>query len=244
MNLGVVSSSPLERKALCALLASRKGFRVAVEADSGLDSIELIRRTQIHVLLVDAMDPRFDFKNVARLRKLIRDLRVVLLASGVDEEFEIQAVRAGACGCVSIRSQPEVLERALEHVAQGDLWVGRRTAARLISEFAPRHSLEQERSESLTRRELEILGLVASGWRNKEVAARLSISENTVKSHLYTIFKKLQVSTRLGATLHYYEAGKKGNRKLWGGANGKPQAKRRRRQPKHGTVLPSGQRAA
>lgn len=244
MNLGVVSSCLLARKALCALLASKKEFNVALELDSALDNSELLRKAPPHVLLIDALDPRFDFNNISQLRKLIPNLRIVLFANDVDEEFEIRAVRAGARGCISRRSQPEVLERALKGVAQGELWVGRRIAARLIGKFAPWRSLEEERSASLTQREWEILGLVANGCRNKDIAAQLSISENTVKSHLYTIFKKLRVSTRLGATLHYYQGGKQDERRLRTVAAAGSQPKRIRREPEDSAAPPSGRRAA
>jgi len=244
MRVAVVSSWPLMRKAFCALLASRKHFNLALELDSALANAELVRKSHPDVLLIDAADPRFNLKDVSLLQKLIPDAKVVLLANEVNEEYETQAIRAGAWGCISRGSHPEVLEKALEVVAQGDLWVGHRIATRLIGRFARYREVEDERADSLTHREQEILGLVANGYRNKEIAARLSISENTVKTHLFTIFKKLRVSSRLGAALHYYHASEQGDGRLGAATGISPKPKRARHEPIESAAPPVDRRVA
>jgi len=244
MRLGVASSCLLVRKALCALLASKRDFNVALELDSALASPDLIRNSRPDVLLVDAVDPGFDLKNVSLLRKLVPEAKVVLFANEVNEQFEVQAIHAGAWGCVSRRSHPDVLEKALRVVAQGDLWVGHHTATRLIGKFVRYREVEDERADGLTHREREILGLVANGYRNKEVAMRLSISENTVKNHLFTIFKKLRVSSRLGAALRYYHAGKRSGGKLGVVTVADLKPKRVRREPTESLLPPADKRVA
>lgn len=244
MRVAVVSSWPLTRKAFCALLASRKHFNLALELDSALANAELIRQSHPDVLLIDAADPRFELKDVSLLQKLIPDAKVVLLANEVNEEYETQAIRAGAWGCISRGSHPEVLEKALEVVAQGDLWVGHHIATRLIGRFARYREVEDERADSLTHREQEILGLVANGYRNKEIAARVSISENTVKTHLFTIFKKLRVSSRLGAALHYYHASKQGDGRLGAATGISRKPRRARHEPTESEAPPVDRRVA
>jgi len=208
MRLAVASSCLLTRKGLCALLAPKKNLTVALELDGALTNIEMIRKARPDVLLIDAHDPHFDLKDVTQLQQLFPDAKVVLFATDAEEDFEVQAIQAGAWGCVCRKSKPEVLEKALKVVVQGELWVGRAAATRLIGKFVRYRESEDEHADILTPREREILCLVANGCRNKEIATRLSISENTVKTHVFAIFKKIRVSTRLGATLHYYHSTK------------------------------------
>jgi DNA-binding NarL/FixJ family response regulator len=105
---------------------------------------------------------------------------------------------------VSKESEPEILEKALRAVGQGEIWASHRLATLIIMKSLP----GKEEEEELTQREWEILALVSSGHQNKEIASRLSISSNTIKAHLSAIYKKLQVRTRLGAALHYFQQAK------------------------------------
>jgi len=154
-RLGVFSPCLLARKALCALLASKKDFNIALELDSALANAELVRKSHPDVSLVNAVDPGFDLKDVSLLQKLVPEAKVVLSAHEVNEQFEVQAIRAGAWGGVSRRSHPEVLEKALRVVAQGDLWVSHHTATRLIGKSVRHGEVEDERADSLTHRERE-----------------------------------------------------------------------------------------
>lgn len=201
MNIGVVSPWVLTRKALCSLLAIRKDFKVMLEVDSALHHFEPIQQARPDVLLVEVVDPAADLEVVARVRKLFPDTRVLLLLPTTDEEFELRAIRAGAWGSVSKQSDPEVLEKALRAVGQGEIWASHHLATLIITKSIP----GKEEDDELTQREWEILALVSSGYQNKEIASRLSISSNTIKAHLSAIYKKLQVRTRLGAALHYFQ---------------------------------------
>lgn len=210
MNIGVVSPYVLTRKALCALLAPAGDFCVVMDVDDALADFEVIRKSRPDILIIEVLSPTSELATVSRLREQLPDVKILLISDAADEEFQIRAIRAGAQGCVSKRSDPLVLERALKIVGQGEVWLGHQVVTRLIGRLMRSHDREEGGTGGLTQREWEILGLVANGYRNKEIANRLFLSENTVKTHLYTIYRKLQVSTRLGAALHYFQRVKEG----------------------------------
>ncbi len=205
MDLGVVSPQVLTRKALCALLAPMDSFRVTLDVEGAIENFDLIQKARPDILLLDILSPASDLQVISRIRSLLPSTKVLLLSDGTDEEFQVRAIRAGAQGCVSRSSEPEVLEKALRLVGQGEIWVSHQAAARIIGKLLRSHDHEDGDNSLLTHREWEILEQVANGFRNKEIASRLFVSENTVKTHLYTIYRKLQVSTRLGAALHYFQ---------------------------------------
>jgi DNA-binding NarL/FixJ family response regulator len=201
MRLGVISRLSLSRKGLCALLASSKKCSIVLELPNIPEDVEVLRKAQPEVLLVHASGGDADFEVVSRLP----EIRILLFLDTADEEFEFQAVRAGACGCVSNASDLDTLLKAISVVGRGEIWVSRQVATRLIHKLAQAESAESTNSNGLTRREWTVLGLLATGSRNKEIASRLAVSENTVKTHLYTIYRKINVDCRLAATLYYFQ---------------------------------------
>ncbi len=167
-------------------------------------NLELVRKMDPTVLLIQATAPFPELQAFNRLRKLVPETKALLLLDAVDEDVECQALMAGARGCVSRGTSPEALFKALRVVAQGQMWFSHRVAARVLDERATARTPEKTDPTELTRRESEILGLLAQGYTNKGIAENLCVSENTVKAHLHTVFQKLDVHTRLGATLHCF----------------------------------------
>jgi DNA-binding NarL/FixJ family response regulator len=215
MNIGIVSPYLIIRRALCALSATEKDIHVVLDVDNALDSFEQIQKARPQILLIDTLSPGSELETVCGVRKLFPEMRILLLTDTVDEEFELRAIKAGAWGCVSKKADPQILEKALKVVANGEIWVRHNVATRIIGKVMQWQESEEGSSSKLTQREWEILALVAHGYRNKEIAGRLLISENTAKTHLGTIYRKLQVSTRLEAALHYFHQAKHdGNRPL------------------------------
>jgi len=208
VKLSVISPLALTRKTLCAWLAAAKNLSVVLDVDSALDSLDLIRQSRPDILILDVLNPTLDLEIVARMAKLFPQLKMLLLSDGSEEHFEhfeLQAVRAGAQGCVSKRSDPKVLEEALRVVGTGEIWMSHRVAARIIGQFRRwQPPPDGQPSSELTKREKEILTLLADGYHNKEIASRLVVSENTVKTHVNTIYRKLGVNTRVGAALKYF----------------------------------------
>lgn len=205
MRLGVISRLSLSRKGLCALLASSKKCSIVLELPTLPEDVDILRKAQPEVLLFHANGSDADFEVVSRLRNLAPEIKILLFLDTADEEIEFQAIRAGACGCVSNASDLDTLIKAIGVVGRGEIWVSRQVATRLIHKLAQSETAESATSNGLTPQEWKVLGLLASGSRNKEIANRLAVSENTVKTHLYTIYRKINVDCRLAATLYYFQ---------------------------------------
>jgi DNA-binding NarL/FixJ family response regulator len=204
MEVGVVSPYTVLRKALCALLGQEKDVQVAVDVPSALDSYEQIRKAHPQVLLVQATGGGSDIEAVRHLLKLLPHARVLFLVDGPDDTFEIQALKAGTWGCISMTASPETLTKALKTVESGEIWMSHSLATRIVGNMMRRHQDGTDDTTGLTGREWEVLAHVAHGYRNKEIARRLVVSENTIKTHLRTIYQKLQIDNRLGAALYYF----------------------------------------
>jgi len=203
MNVFLVSRPILLRKAFSALLASMRDVRVVADGDSAPDSAQL-EKLDVELLLIDSLNPALDLATASQVLQCFPRVKILFLSDKGDDDFEVRAIKVGARGCVLKSSEPQVLERALRVAARGELWVGRRISARVIDDFVHRESPDEQEVTKLTKREYEVLGLLAHGCANKEIAARLFVSDHTVKTHLVAIYKKLKVDSRLGAVMHYF----------------------------------------
>lgn len=205
MKLGVISRLSLTRRGLCALLASSKSCSIVLDLPSIPEDVDILRKAQPEVLLFHASGGNSDIEAISRLRNLTPEIKVLLFLDSADEDIEFQAIRAGGRGSVSNASDLDTLLKAISAVARGEIWVSRRGASRLIAKLAQADAPDGSTSSGLTPQEWKVLGLLASGSRNKDIANRLSVSENTVKTHLYTIYRKINVDCRLAATLYYFQ---------------------------------------
>jgi two-component system, NarL family, nitrate/nitrite response regulator NarL len=179
------------RDGLRRLLVSESDFTVVAEASDGKEAIALARQLKPDVLLLDLAMPRVPGLEV--LRELSHDeipVSTILLTAAI-QAFEVTcALQLGARGVVLKESPPELLLRSIRSVSEGEYWVG----SDILARFG---QLQGRRSSSLTSREVEVISAIRAGSSNKEIAAKLSISEETVKRHLSNIYAKLGVSSRL-----------------------------------------------
>ena len=205
MRLGVISRLSLSRRGICALLASSKHCSIVLELPAVPEDVDVLRKAQPEVLLIHSSGDDSQFEVVSRLHNLTPEIKVLLLLDTADEEIEFQAIRSGGRGCVSNTSDLDTLVKAIGAVGRGEIWISRRVASRLISKLLQAETPDGATSNGLTPQEWKVLGLLAVGSRNKEIANRLSVSENTVKTHLYTIYRKINVDCRLAATLYFFE---------------------------------------
>lgn len=205
MKIAVVSSFALTRKALCGLLCTIPGQRVVLDLDNAAAHVDQLCMLRPDALLMDAPCSAETLEAVVQLRKLFPRMILLLLVEKTDPEFERQAVKAGIRGCVSKECGPETLARALSVVEQGQYWMSRGLTSLVLGKLQTRDAPQEPESHTLSRREWEILSLIARGHVNKEIASCLSISSNTVKAHLSTIYRKLGVTTRLEAALNYFQ---------------------------------------
>lgn len=204
MKIGIISPRVLIRRALSTLLASTGTVLVVMEGDGILESLEEIKNSPAEILIVDVCG-FWDVEGLAKLVRLGLDLRVVVLMDEVDNEACVRALRLGAWGCLSTRQGLSFFQKALSAVAGGERWMPHGAAGQIIEDFLEKEDPMRRATEELTPREWEVLGLLANGLRNKEISDRLSISEETAKSHVKSIYRKLNIRGRRSAIFRYFE---------------------------------------
>lgn len=197
--MAVASRPPLIRDVLSRLLDSVPGLRVVGSAGDEDQTRRLLSKLRPDVLLFDyeAMGPNGE-GIVARLRRASPATRILVIASRSADENVEQVLRSGASGLVGKQLDFAVLVQAIKAVAGGELWANRRAAAQAMASLTELAARVPALDGHLTKREWEIADGVSQGLRNKEIAARLTISEKTVKSHLNNVFSKLKISGRIG----------------------------------------------
>ncbi|HKS95804.1 MAG TPA: response regulator transcription factor [Terriglobia bacterium] len=208
MNVGLAASGLLIRKSLSALLSHMDGVQIVVEVDNPFNDLEQLRKARPDVLLMEADGSARDFEVLSQLRSLLPETRILLLADQVDEDFQFRTIQAGARGFISKDSDPALLEKTLKRVVRGEIWVSHQAASMIIGKLVRAQQPGRRNGAELSRREKQIMTLLADGYRNKEIASLLAVSENTVRAHLVTLYKKIRVSSRLGAALYYFEHSK------------------------------------
>ncbi|GAB4320813.1 MAG: response regulator transcription factor [Dehalococcoidia bacterium] len=207
MRIVLVDDQPLFRNGIASLLQAR-GHDVVAEAGNGQEALEAVRRTRPDVVLMDLRMPVLGGLEATRLLKSeFPGLRVVILTVSDEEQDLIEAVKSGAHGYLLKDLEAEQFFGALEAVEQGEPVISPRLARYLWSEFQvsggsvpSKGTRSSDEAEALTAREWEVLRLVAAGHTNREVAERLTVSENTVKFHMRSILDKLHLRNRTEVT--------------------------------------------
>ena len=208
----VIDDQCLMRDALVGLLSTQPDFDLISAADNAAQGVEQIVKLKPDVVLLGWPGNSTGSQRIfAAVRDSKSACRVILLASDTGREDYFEAVKQGCCGIVQRSSATEMLLKSIRKVHAGELWLDRMTAAEIIRRLARKSGgtavagpVRQPRDQngSLSQREREIVSLVAQGFKNKEMAERMFISEQTVKNHLHNIFDKLGVSDRLELALY------------------------------------------
>jgi DNA-binding NarL/FixJ family response regulator len=198
------------RAGLAALLETQDDISVVATAANGEDAVHQSDEHRPDVVLMDVRMPVLD--GIAATRQICAGdgPRVLVLTTFDLDEYVYDALQAGASGFLLKDAPPERLFEAVRVVAAGDALLAPGVTRRLVAEFArlrPPQRTHPEDLEALTRRELEILSLVASGLSNHEIAQRLVLSNETVKTHVSHILRKLGLRDRAQAVVAAYESG-------------------------------------
>jgi len=197
----IADDHPILREGLRRLLEDEGGFQVVGQAADGAEAVRLARELQPDVLLLDLAMPRVSGLEVLReLAASASGPRVLVLTVAIEDSQVVEALEMGARGVVLKEAATELLFKAIHTVVAGQYWVGRDTVSDIVRHLRERAAASALRrlspAERLTRREREIVAAVAAGESNREVAARLSLAEDTVKHHISNVFDKLGVSNR------------------------------------------------
>jgi DNA-binding NarL/FixJ family response regulator len=207
IRLLIADDHPVVRDGLSNMFARDPEFEVLGEAADGSEAVRLAQALQPDVILMDLRMPRMDgLTAISELARRGIPARVLVLTTYDTDSHVLPAIEAGATGYLLKDAPRDDLLRAVRAAAHGEAVLSPSVAARLMSQFrspgpgAPAPG-------PLSQRELEVLELVAAGSTNREAAARLFISEATIKSHLLNIYGKLGVSDRAAAVAEAYNRG-------------------------------------
>ena len=213
IRIVVADDHPIFRDGLCRLLGLEEDFQVVAQAQDGRQVLDVLQQFEPDILLLDLKMPGLDgLATLQRLQAAKNRTRVIVLTASDDKNEFVQAMKLGTSGIVLKQTATEMLIKSIRRVHAGEIWLDSHTTAAVIRQFvandeappapAPQtQSRERERSP-LSQREREIVALVAQGFKNKEMAEKMFISEQTVKNHLHNIFDKLGVSDRLELALY------------------------------------------
>lgn len=205
IRLLIVDDHPLVRAGLRAITAHDQDVRVVGEAADGRSAIDLVGRLAPDVVLMDLSMPGIDGVEAIRQLTCTNPAAVVVLTSYPDHDRVTAALDAGAVGYLLKDSDRQTLLRAIHDAAAGHAPIDPRVTRALLPGGASRACVETapDRPEEppLSAREQEVLGLVAKGMANKQIARSLGISEGTVKAHVGNIFRAIGVSERTSAAL-------------------------------------------
>jgi DNA-binding NarL/FixJ family response regulator len=209
LRILIADDHPLFRHGMAALLAARPEFSVVGEATTGQEAVRLAGSLQPDVILMDIQMP--ELNGIEATRRILYEsphIRILIITMFEDDSSVFAAMKAGARGYILKDARKEEILRAIGAVGSGEAIFSPAIATRLMDFFAaPRPELPQQAFPELTAREFEILGLIAQGLSNLEIAQRLSLSHNTVRNYVSNIFSKLQVADRAQAIIKARESG-------------------------------------
>lgn len=189
------------REGLKQLIELEGDMEVIEEAENGLDCIEKLEVNKPEILLLDINMPKMNgIQTLEKIKEKKMDLKVLMLTVHSEVEYILKAMDIGVDGYILKDADFTELRKAIFSIMEGNNYIQSSLIPLLNSKMIAR-DLDSEKIELLTKRELEILMNVASGMSNKEIGDKLQISERTVKNHISSVFKKIEVSDRTQAAV-------------------------------------------
>jgi NarL family two-component system response regulator LiaR len=196
----IADDHPVVRQGLSALLVPRNGMQVVGEAVDGNQAVKLEHELNPDVVMMDMVMPGLTgTQATVQIMAQNPDAHILILTSFGEDENLIEALNAGALGCLLKDSQPDDLLHAIQTVHRGQMSIPQTLAVKLINQ--PKKAAKIE--SPLTEREQEIAALVTQGLSNKEIAQVLSVSANTIRSHISNILRKLNLANRTQLAIYF-----------------------------------------
>jgi NarL family two-component system response regulator LiaR len=204
----LVDDHKLVRQGVRAFLEAHDEFLVVAEAESGAEAVQLAEEHIPDVVLMDLIMPEMDGVEATRqVKNTSPRTQIVVLTSYHEDEHIFPALEAGATSYILKDIDMEELAEAIRRSARGEVTLHPRVAARILQELHGTKRDEINPFTELTKREMEVLKLIAKGLSNAEIAEHLVISDHTVKGHVSNIFSKLHIADRTQAAVYAWQKG-------------------------------------
>jgi two-component system, NarL family, nitrate/nitrite response regulator NarL len=207
----IADGQPIVLEGLRSILSHQQAIEIVGEATDGFDAIEKAVQLNPDIVLMDLKLPRLDSLNVIRgLQSRVPRTKIIIFASTQFKDDFVEAMKLGCSGVVVKEGSAMLIEKSIHKVNAGEIWLDSMTTAAVIRQFAspsehpspPTNGKPPRERAQLSQREREIIVLIAQGYKNKEIAEKMFITEQTVKNHLHNVFDKLGVSDRLELALY------------------------------------------
>ncbi|MCP2378476.1 response regulator [Cutibacterium modestum] len=207
MRIALADDQKLVRQGFRLILAAEPDITVVAEASNGVEAIDVVRQATPDVVLMDVQMPVMDgIEATTRIREF-SDVKIVILTTFDRDDYLFDALDAGASGFMLKNAEADLLVTGLRQVAEGHALLAPEATRRVIARSASRLAKLDRRVENLTSREIEVTRLVARGLSNAEIAAELTVSEATVKTHVSSCLTKCDLRDRVQLVVLAYESG-------------------------------------
>lgn len=210
----IADGHPIVLEGLRSVLSRSQNVQLVGEASDGGEALEQSIQLEPDIVLMELKLPKIDGLTVLRnLQARGSRSKVIIFTGSENREELVEAMKLGCSGVLLKNASNSLIEKSLHKVHDGEIWLDSNTTAAVIRQFAlPSHEqtftngsapekMTRERAQ-LSQREREIIVLIAQGYKNKEIAEKMFITEQTVKNHLHNIFDKVGVSDRLELALY------------------------------------------
>jgi len=195
----IVDDHPVVREGIGAMLKREPDFKIVGEATNGLEAIGKANELSPDVILMDLRMPEMDgVEAITRIKHDSPDIKFIILTTFSDDEYIFKGIAAGARAYLLKDAPREELFKAIRAVSRGESLIQPVVASRVLDKLAEL-SKKSPSADTLSDREIEVLKLMAKGVSNSNIADELSITQSTVKTHITSIFQKLNVTTRTEA---------------------------------------------
>ena len=196
----VVDDHEVVRDGIVGNLVRQLDFAIVGQASNGLEAVQRAAELSPDIILMDLRMPELDgVEAMIRIKQANPEIKFIVFTTYSDDEYLFAAIKAGAKGYLLKDAPREDLFKAIRAVSRGDSLIQPVFTTKVLDKLASELSRKSTGADTLSDREIEVLDLVAKGVSNKDIADQLSIAQSTVKTHVTSIFQKLNVTTRTEA---------------------------------------------